>query len=168
MRKVCAWCQKDIDPEDSAPVGSDAPISHGICPDCVPKFLSFLGKPMREFLDEFSGPVFLVDATNKVITGNSNGLALVGRVPEAIEEKKIGDVFECPHASEAEGCGETTHCKSCTIRSAIAETSRTGEARLRIPAYADLHSFSKTKKTKFSISTEKVGDVVLLRIDDIA
>jgi len=168
MRKVCAWCKQEIDPDESSPVSSDAPISHGVCPDCVQKFFSFMGKPMRDFLDEFAGPVFLVDPTNKIITANSNGLALIDKEPDAIEEKKVGNVFECPHASETAGCGNSIHCKTCTIRSAIAETSRTGQARLQVPAYADLHSFSKNKKSKFAISTEKVGDAVLLRIDDIA
>ena len=168
MRKVCAWCKNEIDPDSSSLVSIDVPISHGLCPDCVPKFFTFMGKPMRNFLDEFAGPVFLVDSTNKIITANSNGLALMDRPPDEIEEKKIGDVFECPHASMSEGCGNSTHCKTCTIRSAIIETSQTGQARLQVPAFADLHSFSKIKKSKFAISTEKVGDAVLLRIDDIA
>lgn len=168
MRRVCAWCKQEIDPDESAPASSDAPISHGVCVDCIPKFFKFMGKPMRDFLDEFSGPVFLVDATNKVITANNNGLALIDRAPDETEEKMIGDVFECPNASLTEGCGHTTHCKTCTIRSAITETALTGQPRLRIPAYADLHSFSKNKKTKFAISTEKVGEAILLRIDDLA
>nr|MBF0222762.1 hypothetical protein [Desulfobulbaceae bacterium] len=87
--------------------------------------------------------------------------------PDQIEEKTVGDIFECPHASETGGCGNTTHCKTCTIRKAITETSRTGHARLQVPAFADLHSFAKNKKTKCEISNEKLGDAVLLRIDDI-
>lgn len=167
MRKVCAWCQKEIDPDDSVTESRDAPISHGVCPDCVPKFFPFMGKPMRDFLDELSGPVFLVDADNKIMTANSAGLTLIHKAPDEIAEKMSGDVFECPYASQAEGCGHTIHCKSCTIRHAVIETARTGQAQVRIPAYADLHSFSKKARAKFSISTEKVGEAVLLRIDDL-
>lgn len=167
MRKVCAWCQKEIDPDGSAAASSDTPISHGVCLDCVPKFFSFMGKPMRDFLDEFSGPVFLVDSTGKVISSNNKGLALIDKEPDEVEEQKIGHVFECQHTEHGVGCGNSIHCKTCTIRKAVTETAKTGEARLQVPAYADLHSFSKTKKTKFSISTEKVGDAVLLRIEDI-
>lgn len=168
MRKVCAWCKQEIDPGGPDSACNDAPISHGVCLDCVPKFFSFMGKPMRDFLDEFSGPVYLVDSTGKIITANSNGLALIDKEPDEVEEKKVGYVFECQHISKNVGCGDSIHCKSCTIRNSVIKTAQTGEARLRVPAYADLHTFAKTKKTKFSISTEKVGEAVLLRIDDIS
>ena len=167
MRKVCAWCQQEIDPDESAPAGPDAPISHGVCPDCFPKFFSFMGKPLREFLDEFTGPVYVVDATNKIITANSAGLALIHKTPEEIEDKLTGDVFECPHAEQTEGCGSTIHCKSCTIRNAVIRTAQTGQPQVHIPAYADLHTFTKNKRAKFSISTEKAGTAVLLRIEDL-
>jgi hypothetical protein len=167
MRTICAWCKEELHSDESDLAGSDVPISHGICPDCIIKFFSFMGKPMRDYLDEFAGPVFLVDATNKIISANSEGLALIHKASDEIEEKLAGDIFECPHTSQAEGCGNTIHCKSCTIKNAIVETSQTGKAMLRIPAYQDLHSFSKNKKTQFFISTEKVEDAVLLRIDDL-
>ncbi len=167
MKKVCAWCKKEIEPDESAAAGQNAPISHGVCPECVPKFFSFMGKPMRDFLDEFSEPVFLVDATNRIISANGEGLGLLHKEPAEIEEKMAGDVFECPNAEEGEGCGKTIHCKACTIRNAVIDTAQTGEARLHIPAYADVHWFSKDKRAKFSISTEKVGQAVLLRVEDV-
>jgi len=169
MRTVCAWCRKEIQNDDADTVtDDDTPISHGVCPECIPKFFSFMGKPLRDFLDGFPGPVFLVDAANRVITANTNGLSLIHKEPDEIEQKMAGDVFECPHASNAGGCGNSIHCKSCTIRKAVTETMTTGKAHHRLPAYADLHSFTKNRKTKFSISTEKVRDAVLLRIDDLA
>lgn len=168
MRKVCAWCKKDIDPDVSDPASNNAPVSHGICPDCVITFFSFMGKPMKDYLDEFTGPVFLVDSTNKIITANSEALALTHKKSEEIEEKMAGDVFECPHASQVEGCGGTIHCKSCTIKKAILSTSQTGQASIHLPAFADMHFFAKNKKPRFFISTEKVGDAVFLRIEDVS
>lgn len=168
MKTVCAWCKTEIEPEQSEPGPDDnSPISHGICLDCIPKFFSFMGKPMRDFLDEFPGPVFLVDKTNRVITANTMALSLIHQAPEGIDHTLAGDLFECPNAMQAGGCGKSTHCKSCTIRSAILDTWQSGQARCRIPAYQDLAAFSKSKKAKFLISTEKVGDAVLLRIDDL-
>lgn len=168
MKTVCAWCRQVMDTDHSgSPQDDDAPISHGVCPQCIPKFFSFMGKPMQDYLDGFAGPVFLVDSTRKIITANTEGLALIDKKPDEIEKKMAGNVFECPHASRAEGCGNSIHCKSCTIRNAINDTLATGKACHRLPAYADLHTFAKNRMTNFSISTEKVGDAVLLRIDDL-
>lgn len=167
MRKVCAWCKKELDSDLGTEAGTDAPISHGICPDCIPKFFPFLGKPMREFLDEFPGPIFLVDADNRVLSANREGLALINKQADEIEGQTPGDVFDCPSANQAAGCGKSIHCKTCTIRHAIAGTLATGQAHDHLPAFADLHGFCKEQKIKFAVSTEKLGNAVLLRIDDL-
>lgn len=167
MKTVCAWCRQVIDSDDAETLGDDMPISHGVCPECIRKFFSFLGRPMQDFLDRFSGPVFLVDDAARVITANTAGLTLIHKRPDEIDQMLAGTVFECPHARSSDGCGNTIHCKSCTIRNAIVETLTTGKACCRLPAYADLHTFSTNRQMRFSISTEKVGDAVLLRIDEL-
>jgi len=40
MKVYCAWCQKlirEIPDPDGYPEGSDRPVSHGICPECLEK-----------------------------------------------------------------------------------------------------------------------------------
>jgi hypothetical protein len=44
---------------------------------------------------------------------------------------------------------------------------QTGKSHLRSPAYLIQGTPDKNKEIKFLISTEKVGEVVLLRIDKI-
>jgi hypothetical protein len=48
----------------------------------------------------------------------------------------------------------------------VTTTFETGESCIRVPAFIDLADISKDMTIRFLISTEKVNDVVLLRIDD--
>jgi hypothetical protein len=47
------------------------------------------------------------------------------------------------------------------------KTAATGESQIRIPAYADIEDMLGLHIVRFLISTEKVGEIVLLRIDAI-
>lgn len=69
------------------------------------------------------------------------------------------------HSKLPEGCGQTIHCKSCTIRNSVMDTLNTGISHTNVPAYLDK---SLSKKTKYLITTEKAGDAVLLRIDELS
>jgi len=44
----------------------------------------------------------------------------------------------------------------------------TGRARTRVPAYQDINTSEGVQQVRLLISTEKVGDAVLLRIDEMA
>jgi hypothetical protein len=48
------------------------------------------------------------------------------------------------------------------------ETFTTGKSQSRVRAYPDIHTSSGPRRLRFEISTEKVHDVVLLRLDEIA
>jgi hypothetical protein len=78
-----------------------------------------------------------------------------------------GDVFECAYASLPGGCGETIHCEACTIRNTVMDTFKTGKSHLKTPAYLLQGIPDNYHEIQFEISTEKVKDVVLLRIDKI-
>ena len=84
-----------------------------------------------------------------------------------IEDHKGGEVFECAYAGLPGGCGRTVHCDGCTIRINVMDTHRTGQSRLRVPAYLFRGKPDDSEKTDYFISTEKVGKVVLLRIDTV-
>jgi hypothetical protein len=108
-----------------------------------------------------------VDGEGRVITANDEGLAFLGKDRDRVEGRLGGDVFECRHAREPGGCGNTTHCLSCTIRLTVMHTLETGYGRTRVRAYPDLHRLSGDERILFFISTEKVGDAVFLRIDGV-
>lgn len=168
MRIECAWCQKVLS-EDKPQLDSDnIPISHGICPDCIKQVLSFKTEPMRDYLDRFAGPVLLVDSENRVITANKEGFSMLKKEPQDVEGELRGDALECKYASLPEGCGNSIHCKTCTIRRTLMDTIESGVSHHKVAAYPDLSWITGETRIKYLITTEKLGEAVLLRIDEVS
>lgn len=166
MRVICAWCQKVLREEDPSSIDQH-PISHGICSDCLKTALSFKAKDLHTFLNQFAAPVFNIDSEGRVITANNDAFSLIGKSANNVEGLLGGDVFECRYARLPEGCGKTVHCKTCTIRNTVMDTLQSGQSQVRVPAYPDLHHITDDKQVRFLISTERMGNTVLLRIDEI-
>ncbi len=166
MKKVCAWCKTDLGevPSDLHP--SDA-ITHGICRPCATRMLSSLGESMQAFLDRLGIPVVLVDPTAHVLCANTSAQTVLGKNLPAIKDHVIGSVIECIHASKPGGCGKTVHCRSCTIRQAVLQTHATGASQVNVPALQDIVLEGVDTQVRYRISTEKIGDYILLRIDDV-
>jgi len=168
MRRICAWCKKDIgSPDILDGVDIDVPITHGICGDCARKTLSFKAKSIKDILDQFSKPVFLLNSDGRVVCGNNAGLSLLKKSLDEIGGKLGGEAFSCKYADLPGGCGNTIHCKTCTIRNTVMDTLESGKSNIGIPAYPDLHHITKENRIRFLITTERVGKAVLLRIDDV-
>jgi hypothetical protein len=165
MKQVCLYCGCYLGSVE-APPGDPTPISHGVCSICLPIFMSQMGKPLSDFLDTLPGPIFVVDAECHIVGANTLGLQQLSKDLVAIEGRLAGNAFECKNAKLPGGCGRTLHCKTCTIRRTVTKTAETGESCFYVPAFIDLADISKDTTIRFLISTEKVKDAVLLRIDD--
>ena len=165
MKRECAWCGGSL--EDIENHADKTPITHGICDSCAKKLLSQPSESLHEFLDRLGIPVLLCDNKNNISAANSLASDILGKKLTIIETNRIGDVLECIYADNPEGCGNTVHCKSCTIRRTILETYSSGNNKERVKAYPDTQFGDKDKDLCFEISTEKVGEFVLLRIDDL-
>jgi len=48
------------------------------------------------------------------------------------------------------------------------DTLQSGKSNIRVPAYPDLHHMTGENRIRFLITTERVGEAVLLRIDEVA
>jgi hypothetical protein len=57
------------------------------------------------------------------------------------------------------------HCNGCAIRYSVEATYHSGAACTDVPAYLDRRTPEGTARTWYLISTEKVADRVLLRIE---
>lgn len=168
MKRICAWCKKDLGSSSTLNgIGND-PVTHGICGDCMRKILSSGAKSLRTFLDRFSKPVFLMNHEGRIVTANSMGFSLLRKKPEEVDGELGGDAFDCNYASLPGGCGNTIHCRTCTIRNTVMDTLKSGMSNIRIPAYPDLHHITGENRIRFLITTEKIGEAVFLRIDDVA
>ena len=166
MKAICAWCNTELRPAESD-AGINAPITHGICLRCASKLRPGQKKSYQSFLEQLEAPVVVIDQEPRICTANKRACVILGKCLPEIEERKPGDVIGCLHAKSPGGCGESIHCKSCTIRFAVLETFATGKNIVNIPAYPDVELSEEERSTSFLISTEKVGGVVLLRVNDI-
>ena len=125
------------------------------------------GLKLRHSLDGLGVPVLLMEGDVSVRTGNRFASRALGKTRRDLEGQKSGAVIECIHAKTPEGCGKTVHCKSCVIRKTVKETFATGKSFVQVPAYPHVDTAAGVKHVCLRISTEKVGNQVLLRIDDI-
>jgi len=166
MRQVCAWCGKEMGTrlEDDE---SRKTITHGICDSCAYHIIAQAGMPLQEFLDGLQTPVLVVNGDGIVETANVQACGMLQRDQSQIAGQKGGNVFECAYAQLPQGCGNTIHCTGCTIRRTVMHSHETGQSHTRVPAVLNWEHADETRQIPFLISTEKVQDVVLLRIDRV-
>jgi len=165
MQHICAWCHADLGEIESASQ-SATDVSHGICSACADRIRAEMGEPLQEFLDRLEAPILLVESGPRVLTANKRARELLGKELSEIKGHRGGEVIECMYANLPGGCGEQLHCKACTIRNTVLETFETGNSFLHVKAFPDIQVGQDIKTLSLEISTEKVADVVLLRIDD--
>ena len=164
MRHVCAWCLKDMGPVKES-IHPDNEISHGICSSCRDNVIFQEGVSLQRYIDGFAIPIFVVDGNVTVTAVNRRACEVLGKEPAAIVQHLGGDVFECEHSRLPEGCGKTIHCSGCTIRKTVTKCFATGKPQSMIPAY--LNPDSPASKKILSITTVKVADMVMLRVDHL-
>jgi hypothetical protein len=164
MILVCAWCGKNI-PQSEGERSAENIISHGICDECRNRFFGENRYQLDLFLDTLNIPVLVVDGDVEVNYANIAARELLDKKLPAVRGFKSGDVFECAYARLPGGCGHTLHCTGCVIRRTVTETFDSGISREKVPATLNRLNAGKVAAVKVLISTEKTGDLVLLRID---
>ena len=110
-------------------------------------------------------PTLLVDGEARVRAANPDALAMVGKNQDQVVDQLGGDVFECVNAGLPGGCGMTELCSACTVRNTVTFTYRTGESQIGIPATLRVRQEGVTKDIFFDLTTEKVGDRVLVQVE---
>ena len=166
MKNICAWCKKELEDNSLPDNNSKYEIPHGICLSCKEYFFSDQTHTLNSFLNKLQEPVLIVNDNGDVLLANDHAQKILKKEVPA-ENFKIGNFVECAYARMPEGCGNTIHCVACTMRNSINNTFKTGKSLKRVPAVLNHINGHKTDRVDFLISTEKVDDIVLLRIDDI-
>jgi PAS domain-containing protein len=167
MKVICAWCNKEIGISSAQDEASDYEVTHGICPSCKEYYLSNRFLTLDQFLNRLEAPVLMVNEAGEVVLANDQALQLLGKEQHQVSGFRGGDVLECAYARLPGGCGTTIHCKACTIRINVMKTFATGKSLRSVPAYLNRENDGVIQKVEFLISTEKVDEVVLLRIDEV-
>lgn len=165
MKKVCAWCNRDMETGWECDPSDDEIVSHGICHDCADNVEFQLGVSIKKFLNSFHVPVIMVDSDGRAITANGEALELVKKELFAIKHALLGNIFECAYSRLPGGCGKSTHCSGCTIRNAVKNTFTTGRSNVNLPATVAYKRDGSGDGVSLVISTEKVLNYVLLRVE---
>ena len=165
MKKVCAWCSKELDPGEE--MTRRGPVTHGICSLCALKMTQNVQRSARQILDFLEVPVLVVDGEGVVMDVNSSARKVLELDEEQKGKELLGDVIECKHSKSDQGCGRTIHCTTCTIRNILTDTLVTGKGYEKIPAFQIVKTPQGEQKRKILLSTERVNDRILLRIDEI-
>jgi len=166
MRILCGWCGAELGTRESDVHPAEA-ITHGVCPECAHHLFAQMGMPLQEYLDGLMAPVAVVGGDGCVLTANARAQAMLEKELTDIIGRAGGDVFECAYAQMPEGCGHTVHCSGCAIRRTVMATHESGRSRIHAPATLYAGTQADITPVDLLISTEKVGDVVLLRIDAV-
>jgi PAS domain-containing protein len=158
MKSICAWCKKELSADSGQP-------AHGMCAACRDIFFPSQGQPsFRRHLDRLAVPLLVVDDDARVLIANKQARLIFGKTPEEIEGKLYGMAVDCSNAHLLGRCGRTVHCRECSIRHVVADTYATGRSHSNVPVCLDTTSSQGRSKLRFLISSEKAGEVVLLRL----
>lgn len=163
MSRQCIWCNGSMSPNLSP---DRRRITDSVCGDCSENFVFQMGVPLQAFIDSLEAPIFVIDGDSMVQAANKWGYAMLKKESSQVRNQLTGVVFECAFARLTEGCGRTVHCSGCAIRRSVYHTMETGKSLTRVPAVLNCGEPSGPEKIGMHISTEKMGNVVLLRIDE--
>jgi PAS domain-containing protein len=166
MKRICAWCSKEM-PGGESKAASKNMITHGICDNCRDNVLFQMGVELEAYLDSLDVPIVLVNQGGKVVTANNRARSMLRKDLSDIEGYRGGEVFECAYARLPEGCGNTQHCSGCTIRKTVMKTHGTGKGFRKVQATLNRNTPETPEQMNLLISTERLANVVLLRIDKI-
>jgi len=166
MKAICSYCRKDMGERE--PV-NDLRMTHGICPPCYEHMKARMRvKPLPEYLDSLSKPVVVVDVEGRFMTCNRKAEEILGSKRDAFLGYLGGEFLECDNARSVVGCGKNLACSDCPITRTIKETRDTGVIQENVPAFLNTVDSGKSVRRKMTISTEKDGEYVRLRIDSIS
>lgn len=164
MKIICSYCREGMGEKEPL---DDPGVTHGICPECYKHFSpQWEGLHLSEYLDTFDEPMVVFTSDTRVIAFNKS---YAGTFLEE-EEKPAGlfggEFMECAHARLPGGCGQTVHCRSCTIRNTLQATLRTGQPQKNVSAYLNVLKNGKHAVEKLKVSTEMHGLMVRMRIEE--
>ena len=153
----------------SAPLeaAGDGAISHGICQECLETLFASMGDPLQDFLDSLGVPVLVTDDDVRVGGVSQQARDLLHKELADILGHLGGEVFECSFSRLPGGCGRTIHCSGCAIRNTVTDTHASGQSHVNVPAVLKRGEVEDSQQVDLLISTEKVRDKVLLRIDRV-
>jgi hypothetical protein len=156
MKTVCAWC-------DAIIRDGSLPVSHGICVSCRDHFFRDAGVPLQKFIDGFPFPVLVLGSSLQPVAVNRSGAQESPYAAQLTPAITLGNVVECEHSHQQEGCGKTVHCSGCVLRKTVEQTNQSGDSAFLVPATIS----TENEDIRFYVSTLKVDGRVFVKLDKV-
>ncbi len=158
MTSKCKACGKEIGPGGQM---SYKTITYGICDGCAAQ-----PSANSRLLESIDAPVLLMQGNpRQVVTANRKALDLFGKELHEVENHRGGEVFDCVHSFTEAGCGKDVNCENCKIKNAIVDTFITANSQDGVSTELSIKKPTGTRTFVLQVSTKKVGDLALVRID---
>jgi len=123
-------------------------------------------KNPHAFLDALESPSLLLrDDKKQVVTANKSACELFGKDLSRIEGRNGGQVINCVHAFNVEGLCKGLNCDNCKIKNAIINTFATAQSHQGVQTILDIKKKNAINHYFIQVSTEKIGDLVLVIVD---
>lgn len=162
MSLECIYCSSAI--QDLGQVNNF--ITRGICPECIENIFTRHDDSIVSFLDNIEAPVLLMQPDpRQVRTANKQACELFEKDLSQIEGRRGGQVFDCIHAFTELGCGKDVNCDDCRIKNSVVETFTNSKSFEGVSIILDIKKNNSIKPYNLQVSTEKVRDLALMRID---
>lgn len=159
MTATCSVCGKNTVPGGKAASGN---VTHRICDSCA----ATVSATNSALLESIDAPVLLMQGNpRQVVTANRKALALFGKELREVESHRGGQVFDCVHSFTVAGCGQDVNCENCKIKNAIVDTFATASSHQGVSTELPIKKASGTRTYLLQVSTEKLGDLALVRVD---
>ncbi|MCU0241102.1 MAG: hypothetical protein MUF51_01610 [Vicinamibacteria bacterium] len=112
-------------------------------------------------------PVMILDDDCTVQLANQKARIFLGKTARQLTGRLAGQALSCLNADGPEGCGHSEHCSGCVFRRSVTHTHATGESLRDVIAYQEKITPNGIAKVWYRISTERVGQIVLVRLEDV-
>lgn len=161
MTESCSVCGKTSGTAGQADLRN---ITLGICDACAAQMAG--SSERKALLEAVDAPVLLMQGNpRQVVTANKKALALFGKELHQVENFRGGQVFDCVHSFTEAGCGKDVNCENCKIKNAIVDTFATASSHNGVSSGLSIKRNHATRNYVLQVSTQKVGDMALVRID---
>lgn len=160
MTQACKICGKKI---TRGCRSTTCDIVGKICESCHRQLPTGTGN--SAWLEAIDAPILLLQGKPRQVVGaNRRALALFGKELSEVAGHRGGQVFDCLHSFTEAGCGLDSNCERCKIKDAIVETFTTSAPHAVISTLP-IKNGDETSTYLLQISTQKIGDLALVRVE---
>ena len=161
MTATCTVCGRPVEPNTKAAFRN---ISSAICDSCASQVSE--ASDCTALIEAIDAPVLLMQGNpRQVITANRKALALFEKELHEVEGHRGGQVFDCVHSFTVAGCGKDANCENCKIRNAIVDTFISANPHSGVSTELSIKKAKGIKTYALQVSTEKLGDLALIRVE---